>query len=144
VIDPLGKVYLGTKSGGVFPAAAQFTTDPKIRREWPPRRNRILGIGGSVTQQDFGRWAKDMRLTLTSEGNYINAAFKAYLDGLLLARGLVYDYLDYQGIEARVVIVSFDPAATFIGDGAGVLYEYSLTLDVTTLSVLDFAAYTGA
>jgi hypothetical protein len=138
-----GKVFIGTKTGGDFPAVARFTTDPKISRAWPPRRSRLLGIGGSTTQQDFGRFAADLRLTLASEQNWITAEFRAYLDGLLGARNATYDYADYQGVVATVVIADFEPKPTFVRDGRTVLYEYSLVLDVVTLSVLDFAAYTG-
>lgn len=129
--------------GKVFLNSTQFTTDPKIQREWKPRRARLAGIMGSTTQQDFGRFAKDMRLTLTSGENYINQAFKAYVDGLMNVRRASYAYRDYTGIEGTVVIVNFDPQPTFIKDGAGVLFTYTLVLDIKTLTKLDFASYTG-
>jgi hypothetical protein len=135
VIATIGKVYIDGK---------QFTTDPKIAREWKPRRSRLRGIMGSVTQQDFGRWAKDMRLTLTSNGNFINQAFKVYVESLMLLRKQVYTYADYTGLEGTVVIVDFTPTPTFIKDGAGVLFEYTMVLDVVTLTKLDFSTYTGS
>ena len=130
--------------GKVFINNTQFTTDPRIQREWKPRRSRLLGIMGSTTQQDFGRHAKDMRLTLTSGGNYINQAFKSAVEGLMLTRRASYAYRDYTGSEGTVVIVDFDPQPTFIRDGVGVLFDYTLVLDVMTLTKLDFAAYGGA
>jgi hypothetical protein len=135
MIKTIGKVFL---NGG------QFTTDPKIKRNWPNRQSVLFGIGGSAVVQDFDRWAKDMRLTLTSGGNYINQAFKAFLDGLAAVRGATYSYTDYQGIEATVKIISFDADPTFIRDGDGVLYEYSMELKIMTLAKLDFATYTGS
>jgi hypothetical protein len=130
--------------GKVFLNGVQFTTDPKIKRTWPSRRSRLLGIGGSVTQQDFGLFAKDMRLTLTSDGNYINQSFKNQVDVLRAVRRATYTYSDYHGVVGTVVIVDFDATPTFIGDGKGVLFEYTMTLDIVTLTQLDFAAYTGS
>lgn len=135
MIKTIGKVFI---NGG------QFTTDPKIQRNWPTRQSVLLGIGGTSTVQDFGRFAVDMRLTLTSQGNYINQAFKAFLDGLSGTRGGVYTYTDYQGIEGTVKIISFDAQPTFIRDGDGVLYEYTLELKIMTLTKMDFATYAGS
>lgn len=135
MIKTLGKVFLNGR---------QFTTDPKVRRDWPPRRSRLLGVMGSTTQQDFGRWAKDMRLTLTSEGNFVNQSFKNYVESLMLVRRAVYAYTDYQGLDADVVIANFDAVPTFYRDGQGVLYEYTLVLDVVTLRKVDFLPYAGS
>jgi hypothetical protein len=142
----LGKTWLGTF---VPETTSQFPTDPHIQRNWPPRRSRLSGIQGSTTQQDFGRWASDLRLTLVSQGNYIDHDFKIYLDNLMNSRLQVYAYEDYQGITATVVIVDFSPTPTFLGDassdrdGGGILWEYTLVLDVITMTKLDFAAYGG-
>jgi hypothetical protein len=139
----IGKVFL---DDGVRADDGQFTTDPKVTREWKPRRSRLLGVAGSVTQQDFGRYAQDMRLVLDSEQNWITGDFKAYLDSLLLTRNASYAYRDYQGVEATVVVVDFAPHPTFVRDvgGSGVLWEYQLVLDVVELTKLDFATYNGA
>lgn len=139
MIATIGKVFLGANAY----TDGRFTTDPKIRRDWPPRRSVLPGLAGSVTHQDFGRFAADMKLTLTSGGNYINAAFKRFLDGLASVRGASYAYSDYQGVEATVVILGFDPEPTFIRDDASVLWEYTLQLQVLTLTKLDFETYTG-
>lgn len=135
MIPAIGKVYLNGE---------RFTTDPKIARDWPPRRSRLLGLDGSVTQQDFGRHAKDVRLTLTSGGNYMNASLKAAIETMMISRGADYSYTDYTGLEGRVVIVSFVPEPTFIRDGARVLYEYTLVLDVVQLDKLDGTEYQGS
>lgn len=130
--------------GKVFLDGVQFTTDPQIQRAWPPRRSKLMGIAGSVTQQDFGRFAKDMRLTLTSGNNYVNQAFVQAIEQRMLVRLAGYSYIDYQGIDADVVIVDFQPSPTFIKDGPGVLFTYTMVLDVLTLRKLNFATYTGA
>lgn len=134
-IRTIGKVYLN---------GTRFTTDPRIQRSWPPRRAKLAGIMGSSTKQDFGRFAGDLRLTLTSDGNFINRSFKAAVEALMLVRRATYSYSDYQGLEGTVVIVDFVPAPTFIKDGSGVLFEYMMVLDVVTLTKLDFATYTGS
>jgi hypothetical protein len=128
----------------VFLNDVQFTTDPKIQRDWKPRRSRLRGIMGSTTQQDFGRWAKDMRLTLTSGGNFMNQSLKSAIEGMMLTRKQSYSYRDYTGLEGTVIIVDFDAVPTFIKDGRGVLFEYTLTLDVMALSKLDFETYSGS
>lgn len=129
--------------GKVFLDGVQFTTDPHITRSWPPRRNKKMGIEGSVTYQDFGRFAKDMRLTLNSGENYANQAFVSAIEDRMQERLAVYTYTDYQGIDADVVITDFQPTATFIKDGSGVLFTYTLTLDVVALRKLNFKTYTG-
>jgi hypothetical protein len=135
MIKTIGKVFLDSK---------QFTTDPRISRNWPPRRSRLLGIMGSTTQQDFGRFAKDIRLTLTSNGNFMNQKLKSDIEGLMLVRKASYAYKDYTGMEGTVVIVDFTPTPTFIKDGQGVLFEYQLVLDIVTLTKLDFTTYSGS
>lgn len=144
--EAYGDVYLGT--GAPDAVTQRFPTDPKIRREWSPRRIRLPGIGGSATKQDWGRWAGDCRLVLTSEGNFLTHAFKAYLETLLFVRRAEYGYRDYTGLAATVVIADFVPTATFYPDpsGQGQWWEYTLTLDVTEdgIDTLDYAAYTGS
>src|SRR5258706_5587049 len=103
--------------GHVFLDGNQFTNDPHIARSWPSRQSVLQGISGASTVQDFDRWAKDLRLTLTSNGNFMNASLKAIIDGLAGSRGSVYSYSDYQGIVATVKILSFEAQPTFIRDG---------------------------
>jgi hypothetical protein len=130
--------------GKVFLNGNQFTNDPKIDVDWPARLTPFPGISGSHTVQDFGKFAKDMRLTLTSDGNYINAAFKKTIEDLAAVRGATYTYSDYMGLEGTVKIMSFSPKPTFIRDGSLVLYEYTLELKVMTLTKKDGVTYTGS
>jgi hypothetical protein len=131
----IGKVYLDQK---------QFTSDPHISRSWPPRRSRLLGIGGSTTQQDFGRFAKDLRLTLVSHDlNLMNQALVKSIEELMYPRRTTYAYTDFEGIEGTVAIVDFNAKPTYYKDGDGVLFDYQLVLDIVALTKLNFAAYTG-
>jgi hypothetical protein len=134
LLKVIGKVYLDGN---------RFTTDPHIERSWPTRQSVLPGLEGSVTVQDFGRFAKDMRLKLSSAGNFMNASLKAIIDGLAATRGATYSYTDYQGIEATVKILSFEAQPTFIRDGDFILYEYALELKVMSLSKLDGVSYAG-
>jgi hypothetical protein len=74
----------------------------------------------------------------------MNQSLKATIEGLMLTRKQSYSYRDYTGLEGTVVIVDFDAIPTFIKDGRGVLFEYTLILDVVTLAKLDFETYTGS
>jgi len=144
-----GDVWIGTLDAyDAFPSTARFTSDPKVERAWPSRQSVLKGIGGTVTVQDFGRRAKDLQLTLSSAAppgnqNWIDGTFKAYLDGLVAARGTVYDYKDYTGLEGVMKVINFTPSATFLRAGGSRLWEYTLELIVVTLSKLDGAVYTG-
>lgn len=130
--------------GKVFLNGIQFTNDPKIKRSWASRQSVFSGLSGASTVQDFGRFAKDKILTLSSDGNYINAATKRAIDALAGSRGPTYDYSDYTGTTGTVKILSFEATPTFIRDGGLVLYEYELSLKIMTLSLLDGVAYTGS
>jgi len=135
MIKTIGKVFLNGN---------QFTTDPQIERNWPPRQSVLPGILGSVTVQDFNRFAQDMRLTLTSNGNFMNQTLKAAIDVMMETRGAVFSYSDYTGIVGTVKILTWTPKATFIRDGNFILYEYTLELKIMTLSELDGVTYGGA
>ena len=130
--------------GHVFLNGNQFTNDPQIDRNWPSRQSVLPGLKGSVTVQDFDRFAKDMRLTLTSAGNFMNQTLKLIIDNLVAVRGSTYSYSDYTGITGTVKILTWTPKATFIRDGSFVLYEYVLELKIITLTLLDGVAYTGS
>lgn len=135
MIKTIGRVYLDNN---------QFTTDPHITRAWPSRQTVLPGLEGSSTVQDFNRWAKDKRLTLASNGNFMNQALKAIIDGLAGTRGSTYAYRDYQGIEGTVKILSFEAQPTFYRDGDLILYEYTMELKIMTLTKLDGVTYTGS
>lgn len=129
--------------GKVFLNGLQFTTDPKIDRDWPSRQSVLPGINGSVTVQDFDRYRKDMKLTLTSNGNFMNASLKHNIDILVGQRGFAYSYSDYTGLIGTVKILNFKATPTFIRDGLTVLYEYSLELKIMTLTQMDGVAPIG-
>jgi hypothetical protein len=74
----------------------------------------------------------------------MNQSLKSAIEGMMLTRKQSYSYRDYTGLEGTVIIVDFDAVPTFIKDGRGVLFEYTLTLDVMALSKLDFETYSGS
>ncbi len=128
-----GQVYLGGK---------QFTTDPQVyERQWPKRVSEHPGIGGSVTIQDFGRFAKDKVLTLQSgENQVIEQTLVQDLDGMAGTKGSTYTLTDWSGNQFTVFILAFDPKPTFLGT----LFKYSMRLKVMAITQLWGQAYTGS
>lgn len=140
---------MATPRGHVYLDTLQFTADPEdYARQWARRATVLPGIGGAVTIQDFGRFAKDLVLLLRSGPRQLmDHTLVTALDARAGTRGAVYAYRDWAGLEATVFIVEFRPTATFLPDlevPLGCLYTWELTLQVTTLSKLYGAAYAGS
>jgi hypothetical protein len=127
-----GQIYLGGK---------RFTTDPATyERQWPKRVSEHPGIGGSLTIQDFGRFAKDKLLTLQSgQGQYIEKTLVQDLDAMAGTKGATYTLTDWAGNQFTVFILAFDPQPTFLGT----LFTYAMRLRVLAITSLWGQAYTG-
>ena len=123
-----------------------FSTDPRTYEplNWKKRATVIRGIGGAVTIQDFGTFAKDNTLRLESAGQYVDQAFVTAMHSRFRTRGATYTLLDWLNNEFVVFITEFVPKPTFIGAGADLLYEYSMTLQVVTMPALFSTTYTGS
>lgn len=128
-----GTVYLGGK---------RFTTDPAVyERQWPKRISEHPGIGGSLTIQDFGRYAKDKVLTLQSDKNQlIEQSLVQDLDSMAGTKGASYVLTDWSGNQFTVFILTFDPKPTFLGT----LFGYTMRLRVLSISQLWGQTYTGS
>ena len=130
-MDAIGSVYLD---------GVRFTTDPKVYEpEWPKRYSVHAGLGGALTIQDFGRYAKDMVLRLQSSGQWLDKATVNAIDARAGTKGAAYTFQDWVGTVASVFITSFKPTPTHVPD----LYEYELELHVLTLTALRGSAYGG-
>ena len=83
-------------------------------------------------------------LHVTPEGG--NAYWKIQTDRRLYVTNVEGHDVIARGAKGndKKVIVDFAPTPTFLRDGGGVLFEYVLTLDVKTLTKLDFATYSGS
>lgn len=132
-----------TARGTVYLGGVRFTCDPVPYEayEWPKRMSEHPGVGGSMTWQDFGVWAKDCTLTLGSgETQMLEKTVVASLDTMYRTKGGTYALIDWLGNEFTVVIRDFRPTGTFLGT----LFRYTMTLRVTAMSKLLGATYTGS
>lgn len=131
-----------TARGNLYLAGQQFTSDPDVyEREWPKRMSEHPVLGGSVIIQDYGRFAKDLTLTLQSgEGQFLEKSLVDTLDGMAATKGATYALVDWEGTEATVFIANFDPQPTRLGS----LYRYTMTLRVRAITKLRGVAYGGA
>jgi hypothetical protein len=126
--------------GSVFLDGVQFTTDPKVYEPTFPKRVSVhAGLGGAVTVQDFGRYAKDGTLRLQSSGQWLDQATVDAIDARADVKGATYPFKDWVGTEATVFITSFRAIPTYLPD----LYEYELELRVLGLTKRRGTAYGG-
>ena len=131
-----------TARGQIYLDDERFTTDPAVyERQWPKRASEHPGIGGSLTIQDFGRFAKDMLLTLQSgEQQYMEQDLVETLDGMAGTPGATYTLTDWSGNEFTVFILAFDPKPTFLGT----LFTYTMRLRVLAITTLWGTSYSGS
>lgn len=136
-----------TTFGKVFLDGLQFDTDPQIYEptNWPKRHIIIPGIDGSVTIQDFGHFAKDNTVRLSSgPTGFLNQATVAALHVKFRTKAAVFSLTDWMGNEFTVFIVSFRPIATFIGlSDADNLFTYDMELRVVAIAKLFGTTFTG-
>ena len=128
--------------GNVSLDGVTFSTDPKTYEplNWRKRANVRRGLGGAVTIQDFGTFAKDNTLNLESGGQFVDQDFITSMHAKFRARGATYTLLDWLGNEFVVFITEFIPIPTFNGD----LWNYRMTLQVLSIPSLFSTTYTGS
>jgi hypothetical protein len=134
IVDAIGSIVLG---------GVRLTTDPQKYR--PPRRPKraavLPGIQGTVTIQDFGRFAKDATFVLQGSGGQgLATDVIDAIDALADAVGLVTSFSDWLGTEGQVWIEAFD----YELNAPWQLYDYTLTLRVVALTTLRGNGYLGA
>lgn len=131
-----------TARGQITIGGTQLTTDPETYEShlWPKRFSKHLGIGGSVTWQDFGHVAKDLVLRLSSGKQYLTFATVQAISSAHRTKGATYTLTDWLGNQFTVFIVSFNPKVTFVDD----LHTYDMELHVTAISKLFGASYGGS
>jgi hypothetical protein len=130
-----------TARGKITLASIQLTTDPATYEAhvWPKRFSKHPGIGGSVTIQDFGHYAKDLVLRLSSGNQFLTYATVQAISAAHRTKGATYTLTDWLGNEFTVFISSFNPKVTFIDD----LHTYEMELHVTAITKLFGASYSG-
>ena len=130
-----------TKRSTMTLNGVQFNVDPdSVERDWPRRHSVSPVLGGDVLIQDWGRYAKDMTITITSGTQYMDRATVKAIDALVAVRGATYTLVDWEGNAFTVFVTDWKPKPTFIGD----LYTFTLDLQVTAITTLWAAAYTGS
>lgn len=136
-----------TTFGKVFLGGVQFDTDPQVYEplNWPKRHSIFQGINGSVTIQDFGHFAKDNMLRLSSGSTgYLNQATVKALHDRFRTKASVFTLTDWMDNEFTVFFISFTPVATFIGlSDSDNLFTYEMVLRVTAITKLLGIPFTG-
>jgi hypothetical protein len=129
-----GKIYLG---------GIQFSSDPSVYEpsNWPKRASEHPTIGGGITVQDFGRFAKDCTVHLASgAGQFLEQSVVDSLDALYATRGATYTLTDWLGNEFTVWMRDWHPVPTNIAT----LWTYDLVLRVISITHLRGADYSGS
>lgn len=119
-----------------------FTTDPRVYEplRWPKRASVHRGLGGAVTVQDFGTWAKDDRLRLESGDQFLTTDVVRALHERYRRRGAVYPLQDWLGNAFTVYMLDFQPVEAQLG-GA---WRYTMELQVLGITELLGESYTGS
>jgi hypothetical protein len=135
----VGRVKLGPTG-----SEKTFLTDPAPYDpyKWPKRASVHQGLGGSVTIQDFGVFAKDLDLTLRGdfEHSAMDLDMVTTIDGYYRSRGTLYHFTDWLGNDFTVFLSEF----AHTPHSQVPLHSYSLVLRVTTIAKLFNVVYAGS
>lgn len=131
-LPTIGKITIG---------GTTLTTDPETYEGiWEKRHSVSKNIGGQVTIQDFGHYAKDMVFEINSGAKqYLTLATTQALWAAYRTRGATYTLTDWLGHEMIVFIRSFKPKVSFVAD----LHTYTMQLQVVSISQWFGVTYTG-
>ena len=138
---PFGNVTLDT---------VQFSTDPEPYEplKWPKRRSEHMAIGGKVTFQDFGVFAKDNVLHLGSgNSRFLAEDVVIALHTRYRTAGASFSLTDLISNAFTVLIWAFEPVPYKVGADQAhnrvSIYTYTMELRVTAISSLFGVPYTG-
>jgi len=136
--------------GGVFLDGVQFSTDPEPYKplQWAKRYSVHMGIGGAVTYQDFGIFAKDNMLHLASGATrFLEESVMLALHSRYRTKGVAFSFSDWLNNGFTVFIKDFyvDPWMKGISPSGGTISLYTYTMDLQVVSMTQFVgqAYTG-
>lgn len=137
IIGLFGRIALG-------PTGSQyvFTCDPEDYRpwQWKKRMTVIEGVGGSVTIQDFGIYAKDLEVEINGpQDQLMERSLVALIHALFRVKGAVYRLTDWLGNDFTVFMTDFTPVADARLPG----YSYTMKLHVLGIVSLFGQPYTG-
>lgn len=127
--------------GGIYLDNVRFTTDPETYEPltWEKRYSIHQGIGGRVTIQDFGVYAKDCKIIMASG----NARFLDELSVIAFhtkwrTRGATFELRDWMANNFTVFLMTFPPI-NFKPN----MYRYKLEAQVVAINTLWNTTYTG-
>jgi len=140
-ITTLGKITLTAVTGGGNDIT--FTTDPSTYTIfWSKRRSSFPGLNGSVTVQDFGKFAADALIDIKSGSQWINKSVVTDMDENDAIKGATWRLQDYEGNDFTVSIDHWKPEMV-AGMAILGLYTYDLLLRVHAIAKLRGVTYTG-
>lgn len=141
-IPSYGTIVLTPIGANPLPGALTVTTDPDgYARTWPKRRSEHPGLEGTLTTQDFGRFARDCTLRLSwSTSQPLNKTAVQQLKTWEGQASSAYRLQDGEGNDWTVELVGFEERRIF---GQPDLYYGTLDLRVLTMALYLGQPYTG-
>jgi len=137
--------------GGIFLGGVQFSTDPEPYEplKWLKRHSVHMGIGGTVTIQDFGLFMKDNMLHLGSgRERFLEESIMLSLYGFYRTPGGVFSLTDWLNNSFTVFIKDFyvDPWLKGQGPTGTTISLYTYTMDLQVISIINLIGvpYTGS
>jgi hypothetical protein len=132
-----------TARGTITIGSVQLTSDPDVYEpaSWSKRASEHPTIGGGLTIQEFGRYAKDLTVHLASGQNqFLTQSVVASLDTMHATKGATYALTDWLGNEFTIWIRDWHPVPTRLPS----LWTYDLVLRVMSITKLRGASYSGS
>lgn len=131
-----------TPRGRVFLDSVQFTADPETYEplNWAKRHSVHPVIGGGVTIQDFGTFAKDNTVRLSSGTALLDTFVVDAIHLKYRTPAATYTFTDWMNNSFTVFILDFRAWPNFVGP----LWAYEMQLQVIAISLLFGEAYTGS
>jgi len=127
--------------GGIFLDSVRFTTDPETYEPltWKKRFSIQEAIGGKVTIQDFGVFAKDNEVRIVSGNNqFMDQATVIAFHTKWRTRGATFLLQDWMSNIFTVFLMTFPPV-NFRPN----FYRYAMDCKVVAITQLWGVEYTG-
>jgi len=127
--------------GGIYLDNVRFTTDPETYEPltWQKRFSINEAIGGRVTIQDFGVYAKDNTIKIASgNAQFLDQATVIAFHAKWRTRGATFQLQDWMSNIFTVFLMTFPPI-NFRPN----IYRYTMDCKVVAITQLWGVTYTG-
>lgn len=127
--------------GGIYLDEVRFTTDPKTYKPlmWKKRYSIQEAIGGKVTIQDFGMYAKDCETMLASDDKqFLDEPTTIAFHTKFRTRGATFNLRDWMLNNFTIFMMEFEPV-----NYRPNIYLYSAKFKVVAINALWGVTYTG-